>query len=493
MATPPAGTRLSLGKLGRATAVDNSNYTTKTSLNSCARDSSTGKASLGDFYISAVVNSLDGYPYVDEQTNENYEITFTNANSLFTSRIKTRADNFTWTTTNSGLFALQSSATRIAQYNAGAIADATTPGTLESTLVTNPEFEDWASAATPDDWTKSGTVSENTSGATGSAVEFETDGAYIEQSFTVKGNSTYQIYTSGKSANAGNSNFDITISGSQDQNTYVNTGTGTDWTQFREDFYTSGSAGVTQTLKIKIEANIVGGTNPSLDTVRFQRWEGAHFSDTNVTITGKYSDDGQSDGFNDHATRYNTAISKVVEIQDTYGGLAIACFLPGTLILMADKTSKPIEEVNVGDEVMSLDLPGLPDEDLGYLEWKAFTMRPMDLEDLELLVRRNQQTAFVENLFYDYMNGYYSINNGYLKVTAEHDLFVYDDGKWRWNTARELKEGMKLLNFLGEVVNIDSVEWIEDEIEVINFDVEPLDIYYAGGILVHNKGASSEP
>jgi len=493
LATPTAGTKLSLGKLGRATAVDNSDYTSKTSLNSCARDSSTGKSSLSDFYISAVDNALDGYPYVDEQTNEIYTMTFTNANSSFASRIAARADNFTWTTSNASLFNMSGTEDVTTQYNAGAISDNTTPDTLESNLVTNPEFENWISAATPDNWTKSGTVSENTSGATGSAVEFETDRAYIEQSFTVQGNSTYQISTLGKSSNAGNGNFDITISGSYHQNTYTNTGTGTDWAEFREDFYTSGSAGVTQTLKLKFEANIVGGVNPSLDTVRFQRWEGAHMSDTDVTITGKYHDDGQSDGFNDHATRYNTAITKTVEIQDTYGGLAIACFLPGTLILMADNTSKPIEEINVGDEVMSLDLPGLPDEDLGYLEWKSFTMRPLDGEDLEILVSRNKKTAFVENLFYDYMDGYYSINNGYLKVTREHDLFTYADKKWRWNTARELKEGMKLLNFLGEIVNIDSVEWIDGEVEVINFDVEPLDIYYAGGVLVHNKGASSEP
>jgi len=493
LATPSAGTKLSLGKLGRATAVDNANYISKTSLNSCARDSSTGKASLGDFYISAVDSTLDGYPYVDEQTNEIYELTFTNNNSLFASRIAARADNFTWTTSNSSLFDMSGTRDVTTQYNAGAITDNTTPAgiTMESNLVTNPEFEDWT-GTTPDNWTKSGTMAENESGATGSAAEFRSDGAYIEQSFTVQGNSTYQISSIGKSSNVGDGNFNITISGSYHQNTYTGI-CGPDFLGFREDFYTSGSAGVTQTLKLKFTANVANTVYPLLDTVKFQRWEGAHMSDTNVTITGKYHDDGQSDGFNDHATRYNTAISKVVEIQDTYGGLAIACFLPGTLILMADKTSKPIEEVNVGDEVMSLDLPGLPDEDLGYLEWKAFTMRPMDLEDLELLVRRNQQTAFVENLFYDYMNGYYSINNGYLKVTAEHDLFVYDDGKWRWNTARELKEGMKLLNFLGEVVNIDSVEWIEDEIEVINFDVEPLDIYYAGGILVHNKGASSEP
>jgi hypothetical protein len=284
------------------------------------------------------------------------------------------------------------------------------------------------------------------------------------------------------------------VSGAYQQNTYrglANTG---EWLEIRNDFYTSGSAGVNQTLKLRFTAvSASAEVKPLLDTIFFERWEGAHFSDTNVTITGKYWDAGQTDGFNDHATRYNTAISKVVEIQDTYGGVAIACFLPGTLILMSDRTSKPIEEINVGDEVMSLDLPGLPDEDLGYLEWKSFTMRPMDEEDLEGLVERNQKTAFVENLFYDYMDGYYSINNGYLKVTREHDLFTYADRKWRWETPKELSTGMKLLNYKGEIINIDSIEYVSGEVEVINFDVEPLDIYYAGGLLVHNKGASSEP
>ena len=70
LATPPNGTKLSLGKLGRATAVGNSDYTSKTSLNSAGRDSGTSKTSLSDFYIGSVDNTLDGYPYVDEQTNE---------------------------------------------------------------------------------------------------------------------------------------------------------------------------------------------------------------------------------------------------------------------------------------------------------------------------------------------------------------------------------------------------------------------------------------
>ena len=47
--------------------------------------------------------------------------------------------------------------------------------------------------------------------------------------------------------------------------------------------------------------------------------------------------------------------------------------------------------------------------------------------------------------------------------------------------------------FNGDLTIIDSVEYRDGEIEVINFDVEPLDIYYAGGVLVHNKGTDSDP
>jgi len=504
LATPPAGTALSLGKLGRATAVDNSDYTSETSLNDCARDSGTATTNLSNFYVGSVDSTLSGYPYVDEQTNEDYEITFTNNNSLFDSRIATRADNFTWTTTNSSLFNMSGTQDATTQYNAGAIADAGTPGdiTKEANLVTDHDFNAWDDANSLTSWYESGgsviskqtLASQSPSGSNDFAVKFNTQDGYISQSFTVQGNSVYQIRALASSSNVGYGQIDMEISGAYQQNTYrgiANTG---EWLELRSDFYTSGSAGVNQTLKLTFTA-VSASTDhkPLLDTVFFERWEGAHFSDTNVTITGKYHDDGQSDGFNDHATRYNTAISKTVEIQDTYGGVAIACFLPGTLILMSDGSEKPIEEINVGDEVMSLDLPGLPDEDLGYLEWKAYTMRPLDGEDLENLISKNKKSAFVENLFYDYMNGYYSINNGYLKVTAEHDLFSYSDGKWRWETPKELSIGMKLLNYKGEVINIDSIEYVNGEVEVINFDVEPLDIYYAGGVLVHNKGANSEP
>ena len=48
------------------------------------------KTKLSEFYLESVDNSIDGYAYVDEQTNETYTMTFTNSNTLFDSRVKTR-------------------------------------------------------------------------------------------------------------------------------------------------------------------------------------------------------------------------------------------------------------------------------------------------------------------------------------------------------------------------------------------------------------------
>ena len=490
MATPPNGTALSLGKLGRATAVGNSDYISATSLNDCARDSGTAATNLSNFYIGAVDSTLTGYQYVDESTNETFEVTFTDENSLFTSRIAARADNFTWTTSNSSLFNIPASRYQgvTALMTGSAIADATTPGTMESTLVTDGEFDNWT-GANLDDWTESGTIAENVSGATGSACEFRSDGAYIEQSFTVKGNSTYQISVLAKTSNGTDGQINAYLSGSKNQLTRnAICGEQDGWYHFRDDFYTSGSANANQTFKLKFTADLTGDPYPSLDSVKFQRWEGANMGDTDVTITGKYNDsDGDNAGFNDHATRYNTAISKTVEIQDTYAGQAIACFLPGTMIRMADGTEKDIEDVNVGDEVLSVVIPNLPDEDLGYGIWKTFKSTG-DMTNLEV------SSATVEHIFYDYMNGYFNINDGLIKVTSEHDFWTYTENKkWEWYNPKQLTVGDKLLDYQGNLIEITSLEDVPGEVEVINFDVEPLDIYFAGGLLVHNKGANVEP
>ena len=506
LATPTRGSKLSMGKLGRATAVGNSDYTSKTSLNDAGRDSGTSKTKVSDFYIGSVDNTLDGYPYVDEQTNETYTMTFTNENSLFQTRIGGRHQNFTWTTSDSDLFQLQSNQDYTAQYNAQAIADATThtSKSFESNLITDYDFGTWTNDNTLTNWTSSGAtvvskknvsgldagfgVTGTPSGSNNFCIQFDTQDGFISQSFYVDGNSTYQIRALASSSNQSDAQIDMYISGAFHQETYrAIAASESAWYQTRADFYTSGSSGTTQDLMIKFTAVSASETSkPILDTVFFERWEGANFSDTDVTISGKYHDDGQSDGFNDHATRYNTAIQKTVEIQDTYAGQSIACFLPGTMIRLPDGLEKDIEDINVGDDVLSVIIPDLPDEDLGYSAWKSFEAKGT-MNNLEV------SSAKVKHIFYDYMDGYFSINDGLIKVTAEHDFWTFTGTLWEWCTPQQFSIGDNLLYYKSNMIEIKSVEYIPGEVEVVNIDVEPLDVYFAGGVLVHNKGSSSEP
>ena len=94
---PSAGDNLSLGALGKAVGV-NGNTTTETALASDGRGSTGTETSLSDFYISAVDSTISGVADTtpNESTNDAVTIGFSSEGSLFTTRIKTVTDNFTW-------------------------------------------------------------------------------------------------------------------------------------------------------------------------------------------------------------------------------------------------------------------------------------------------------------------------------------------------------------------------------------------------------------
>jgi hypothetical protein len=101
-----AGETLSLNSLGSATG-----QATKSL--SAAKGDTNGPISMTSFGIDGV-DSLSGYTYAVENTNETYTLGFTEAGANF-SRISSRADNFTWSvpsgttisvTTNNGTSAI---------------------------------------------------------------------------------------------------------------------------------------------------------------------------------------------------------------------------------------------------------------------------------------------------------------------------------------------------------------------------------------------------
>ena len=221
----------------------------------------------------------------------------------------------------------------------------------------------------------------------------------------------------------------------------------------------------------------------------------AHNRDVDVQISGKYHDDGQSDGFNDHATRYNTAVTKTVGVEDTYNGVAITCFLPDTPVELEDGEIIPIEDLVVGDKIKSYHIENLPDETLGKERYREFHLEEMngELGDTE-----------VKNVWFDFNTGYFDINEGLIKVTSEHEFWVLNKttkeespymppiGKWGFKRAAKLEVG-DILFGKEELIEIESIEYHHTEVEVVNINVEPVDVYFVNNILVHNKGDNSDP
>ena len=200
----------------------------------------------------------------------------------------------------------------------------------------------------------------------------------------------------------------------------------------------------------------------------------------------KFSEDGQSDGFNDHATRYNTNVSKSIEIVDTYGGVP-SCLLFGSQVSKSDGSVVKVEDLNIGDEILSVSLQGSTDESSG--DWKNDTFNQTG--------SFTQHSASVQRVMYEFSQHYYDINSGSEYITGEHHMLYRQVGNenWVWKTTPNMSVGDYLMDKDGNEVLISSLEQHidPDGYEVVQLDVEPDDFYIGKTFLVHNKGSNSEP
>ncbi|MTI95550.1 MAG: hypothetical protein FH749_08685, partial [Firmicutes bacterium] len=137
-----------------------------------------------------------------------------------------------------------------------------------------------------------------------------------------------------------------------------------------------------------------------------------------------------------------------------------SCFVGGTLILTKDG-HKPIEEIQVGDEVYSYN------PETGEKGLKS-----------------------VVNTFVHDKDVLLNVYIGELKIetTEEHPFWVVDKG---WVLAGDLEVGDQLLLHSDEIVEITELEWIQlaDPVKVYNFEVKDWHTYFVSEIdvFVHNK------
>ena len=204
------------------------------------------------------------------------------------------------------------------------------------------------------------------------------------------------------------------------------------------------------------------------------------------SIKAKFAEDGQSNGFNDHATRYNTNVSKSIEIVDTYGGVP-SCLLFGSPVSKSDGSVVNVEDLDIGDEILTVSLPNATDESVG--NWRNDTFNQTG--------SFTQHSASVKRVMYEFSQHYYNINSGSELITGEHHMLYRQAGNenWTWQTAPNFSVGDYLMDKQGNEVAISSLEQHinPDGYEVVQLDVEPDDFYVGQTFLVHNKGSDDEP
>ena len=204
------------------------------------------------------------------------------------------------------------------------------------------------------------------------------------------------------------------------------------------------------------------------------------------SIVVKFHEDGQSDGFNDHATNYNSNRTKDIEVVDTYGGVP-SCLLFGSPVSKSDGSVVNVEDLNIGDEILTTNLQGSTDESSG--DWENDTFNKSG--------SFTSNTTTVKRVMYEFSNSYYNINSGSECITGEHHMLYRQAGNenWVWKTAPTFELGDYLMDRQGNDVVISSLETNvnPDGYEVVQLDVEPDDFYIGQTFLVHNKGSNDEP
>ena len=132
------------------------------------------------------------------------------------------------------------------------------------------------------------------------------------------------------------------------------------------------------------------------------------------------------------------------------------CFVAGTLITMADGTTKPIEDIAVDDIVLTYDFEA----------------------------KKNVPARVTATHYHpaEQTDGYLLING--IGVTGNHQMWTPEG----WVPAEDLKFGDCLVRVSGKLFPVVSIQSIPKSVPTYNLHVDnDSHNYYADGVLVHNK------
>lgn len=175
--------------------------------------------------------------------------------------------------------------------------------------------------------------------------------------------------------------------------------------------------------------------------------------------------------FNQSINQFLLTGSSVTSIDFTYE----PCHVEGTVMNLADGTTKLVEDLQVGDVLASYDIAGLSDAG----EWRNYSSQINQFS-------ASSSTATVTGITAGQYTSYHNFNNDLTKVTGEHPILVKTtDNDIQFKHARDVIVGDSFYTASGWVA-VTSNELVEETVNTYSIDVETEDVYMADGILFHN-------
>ena len=186
-----------------------------------------------------------------------------------------------------------------------------------------------------------------------------------------------------------------------------------------------------------------------------------------AALANNYSANADSAGSTTRANLLNGPYGMDEFYDYTYN----ACVLVGTEIFMADGSIKFVEDLIVGDEVLSIVMPDMTKEN-----YKDYSVK--DLNGFE------KKTTTVKTLVFDFRSRYIKINEK-LKATESHAVFAKKDKKLEWWRTKDLKIGDELVTQDLKLEEIKTIEKMAGDFETVTLGLSDTQTYFANGYLCH--------
>ena len=157
--------------------------------------------------------------------------------------------------------------------------------------------------------------------------------------------------------------------------------------------------------------------------------------------------------------------------------LASVCFLKGTKITLSNHEQKPIEDLKLGEQVLTYHIEGLSNlrkkEKVKIMNWSQDSMEGYF------------KNSKVRNIWVNPADQYLILNEK-LKLTNKHIIHVKRDNEFKFLPAENARIGDELLTDREHYEEIHTIEQKDEKVEVYNIEVSRNRTYFADNYLVHH-------